>query len=68
MSDICFRSDMKERFRANAARQMGKTAMREHVHRQAKPLKAPPPLPPDPHLPAKPPKAEMEDFLDDLLG
>ena len=25
---------MKERFRANAARQMGKMAMREHVHRQ----------------------------------
>jgi hypothetical protein len=25
---------MKERFRANAARQMGKTAMREHVRQQ----------------------------------
>jgi hypothetical protein len=34
----------------------------------AKPLKAAPPLPTDPHLPPKPPKTEMEDFLDDLLG
>ncbi|KAI0246660.1 hypothetical protein BJV78DRAFT_1252576 [Lactifluus subvellereus] len=61
-------SDLKERLRAGAARQMGKTATREHAGRQVKFLKEAPPLPQDPHLPAKPPRTEMEDFLDDLLG
>ncbi|KAI9509920.1 hypothetical protein F5148DRAFT_1183915 [Russula earlei] len=60
-------SDLKERLRTNAARQMGKTATREHARRQAKPMKEAPPLPKDPHLPTKSPKAEMEDFLNDLL-
>jgi len=61
-------SDLKERLRASAARQMGKTATREHTRRQAKPLKEAPPLPHDPHLPMKSPRGEMEDFLDDLLS
>ncbi|KAI0270657.1 hypothetical protein BC834DRAFT_819272 [Gloeopeniophorella convolvens] len=62
-------SDLKERFRASATRQMGKTATRERVRRQGeKPLKQAPPLPSDSDLPVKAPKAEMEDFLDDLLG
>jgi hypothetical protein len=60
-------SDMKERLRANAARQMGKTAIREHASRQAKSLKEAPPLPQDPSLPEKSPRAEMEDYLDKLL-
>jgi hypothetical protein len=34
MADVFFHSDMKERLRASAARQMGKTAMREHARRQ----------------------------------
>ncbi|KAH9027835.1 hypothetical protein EDB84DRAFT_1499366 [Lactarius hengduanensis] len=47
------RSEMKERLRASAACQMGKTATREHAGRQAKSLKEAPPLPQDPSLPAK---------------
>ncbi|KAH9001933.1 hypothetical protein EDB86DRAFT_2902560 [Lactarius hatsudake] len=62
------RSDMKERLRASAACQMGKTATREHAGRQAKSLKEAPPLPQDPSLPAKSPRAEMEGFLDNLLN
>jgi len=61
-------SDLKERLRANAARQMGKTATRQHASRQAKPLKEAPPLPQDHQLPTKSPRAVMEDFLDELLG
>ncbi|KAH9964855.1 hypothetical protein BC827DRAFT_1126842 [Russula dissimulans] len=64
-------SDLKERLRANAARQMGKTATRQHGSRRgqgAKPLKEAPPLPQDHQLPTKSPKAEMEDFLAELLG
>ncbi|KAI0288849.1 hypothetical protein B0F90DRAFT_1660454 [Multifurca ochricompacta] len=60
-------SDLKERLRASATRQMGKTETREHLRRQAKPLKEAPPLPQDPLRPTKSAKAEMEDFLDDLL-
>jgi hypothetical protein len=33
-----------------------------------RPLKEAPPLPQDPHLATKSSKAEMEDFLDDLLA
>lgn len=77
---------MKERLRASAARQMGKTAIREHASRQglrlspsqlsllifhaispAKSLKEAPPLPQDPSVPEKSPRAEMEDYLDKLL-
>jgi hypothetical protein len=32
--DVFFHLDLKERLRASAARQIGKTAMREHAHRQ----------------------------------
>jgi len=60
-------SDLKERLRASGTYQKGKTATREHA-RQVKPLKEAPPLPQDPHLAAKSPKAEMEDFLNDLLA
>jgi hypothetical protein len=85
-----FHSDLKERFRANAAYQMGKMATREHACRQGwvfllilfciqhvyilclvkvKPLKEAPPLPQIEglHLASKSIKAEMEEFLDDLL-
>ncbi|KAH9176135.1 hypothetical protein EDB89DRAFT_1846721 [Lactarius sanguifluus] len=68
------RSDMKERLRASAACQMGKMATREHAGREgsrsffSKSLKEAPPLPQDPSLPAKSPRAEMEDFLDTLLN
>ncbi|KAI9456125.1 hypothetical protein BJY52DRAFT_1121345 [Lactarius psammicola] len=70
------RSDMKGRLRASAARQMGKTATREHAGRQGSRLflsrnvffTNAPPLPGDPSLPAKSPRAEMEDFLDNLLN
>ncbi|KAH9064421.1 hypothetical protein EDB87DRAFT_1325475 [Lactarius vividus] len=62
------RSDMKVRLRASAARQMGKTATREHAGRQTKSPKEAPPLPQDPSLPEKSPRAEMEDFLDNLLN
>ncbi|KAH9959882.1 hypothetical protein BJV74DRAFT_984271 [Russula compacta] len=60
-------SDLKERFRASTAHQMGKTATREHARRQAKPLKEAPLLQQDPHILPKSPTTEMEDFLDDLL-
>ncbi|KAF8486985.1 hypothetical protein DFH94DRAFT_702207 [Russula ochroleuca] len=62
-------SDLKERLRANAAHQMGKTAIREHTCRQVRvrPLKEAPPLPQDSHLASKSLKVEMEEFLDDLL-
>lgn len=62
------RSDMKERLRASAARQMGNKAIREHASRQAKSLKEAPPLPHDSSLPEKSPRAEMEDYLDKLLN
>jgi len=61
-------SDLKERLRANAARQMGKTATRQHSRRPVKPLKEAPPLPQDHQLPTKSSRAEMEDFLGELLG
>ncbi|KAI0297480.1 hypothetical protein B0F90DRAFT_1611374, partial [Multifurca ochricompacta] len=61
------RVHLKERLRASATRQMGKTETREHLRRQAKLLKEAPPLPQDPLRPTKSAKAEMEDFLDDLL-
>jgi len=62
------RSDMKERLRASAARQMGKTAVREHASRQERSPKEAPPLPQDPSLPKQTPRADMEDFLDKLLN
>ena len=34
VANVFFHSDLKERLRASAARQIGKTAMREHAHRQ----------------------------------
>jgi len=61
------RSDLKERLRASAARQMGKTAIRVHSDRQARSLKEAPQLPQDPSLPQKSPRAEMEAILDKLL-
>jgi hypothetical protein len=77
-------SDLKGRLRASGTHPMGKTATREHarrqgsifdlcsplslIHRSVKPLKEAPPLPQDPYLTAKSPKAEMEDFLDNLLA
>ncbi|KAH9957627.1 hypothetical protein BGW80DRAFT_1380550 [Lactifluus volemus] len=61
-------SDLKERLRASSARQLGRTASREHTRRQVKPLKGTPLLPEDPQLPVKSSKTELEDFLDDLIG
>ncbi|KAI0290737.1 hypothetical protein B0F90DRAFT_1854779, partial [Multifurca ochricompacta] len=64
------RVHLKERLRASATRQMGKTETREHLRRQGSSQLSylqGPPIAARSSTPHKSAKAEMEDFLDDLL-
>ncbi|KDQ50790.1 hypothetical protein JAAARDRAFT_141397 [Jaapia argillacea MUCL 33604] len=62
--------DLKERFRVQAAKQRFRPTglAGEKERRQEKTYVDAPPLPTEQEKPQKPPKKEMEDFLDDLLG